>query len=94
MTAERKFSSCVDCGTPIIGERLRCPACHDEHAGQIVTPAVPDDVADDALTVPRPKQRVRVVNQRLPRDLARWMIELLVVSGLALVFVLWEKGCS
>ena len=93
MTAARRFSSCVGCGTPIIGERLRCPACHDEHAAQIATPAM-DDTTDDAQTVPRPKQRVRVANRAHPRDLVRWVIELLVVSGLALVFVLWEKGCS
>lgn len=30
MTA--KISACVDCATTIIGERLRCPACHDQHA--------------------------------------------------------------
>lgn len=30
-----KVSACVDCATPIIGERLRCPACHDEHAANL-----------------------------------------------------------
>lgn len=26
------FSTCLDCGTPIIGARERCPACHDQHS--------------------------------------------------------------
>lgn len=32
MTAATKISFCVDCATPIIGGRLRCPACRDQHA--------------------------------------------------------------
>ena len=31
-SAVTKVSSCVDCGTPIIGARPRCPVCHDQHA--------------------------------------------------------------
>jgi RNA polymerase subunit RPABC4/transcription elongation factor Spt4 len=27
-----KVSSCVDCATPIIGDRQRCPACRYRHA--------------------------------------------------------------
>jgi hypothetical protein len=27
-----RTSACVDCATPIIGDRLRCPACHAGHA--------------------------------------------------------------
>ena len=26
-----KVSACVDCATPIIGDRLRCPTCHEQH---------------------------------------------------------------
>lgn len=26
-----KISTCVDCSTTIIGDRLRCPACFDQH---------------------------------------------------------------
>jgi len=29
---ETRTSACVDCETPIIGDRLRCPACHEDHA--------------------------------------------------------------
>lgn len=35
MTAVPKISSCVDCATPIIGARARCPACHDRHAAAL-----------------------------------------------------------
>jgi len=27
-----KVSACVDCATSIIGDHLRCPACHDQHS--------------------------------------------------------------
>lgn len=26
-----KVSACVDCATSIIGDRLRCPACHEQY---------------------------------------------------------------
>ncbi len=32
MSATVKTSACVDCATPIIGDQLRCPACHADHA--------------------------------------------------------------
>lgn len=32
-------NSCVDCGTTILGERPRCPRCHDDHARTLVTDA-------------------------------------------------------
>jgi hypothetical protein len=36
-----RTSMCVDCNTPIIGERLRCPACHDQISMEIAKAAVP-----------------------------------------------------
>jgi hypothetical protein len=27
-----KVSACVDCATSIIGDQLRCSACHDQHS--------------------------------------------------------------
>lgn len=30
MSATR-VTACVDCSTPIIGGRARCPACHSQH---------------------------------------------------------------
>lgn len=94
MTVATKVSSCVDCRTPIIGERPRCPACHDQHAALVVASRLDgpaDDAADDAVTAPRPKQRERGVNLK---RLARWgvAIEVFGIIGLALVLVV--KGCS
>lgn len=31
MSATVRTSTCVDCATPIIGDRLRCPACRADH---------------------------------------------------------------
>ena len=36
-----KVSSCVGCGTPIIGEFLRCPVCHDRHVKAHEAPVSP-----------------------------------------------------
>lgn len=34
MTTAPKISSCVDCATPIIGIRPRCPACADRYTAE------------------------------------------------------------
>lgn len=34
MTPAGRVSSCVDCATPIIGDRQRCPACRACHDAQ------------------------------------------------------------
>lgn len=36
MTDVAKISSCVDCATTIIGDRLRCPACHNQHTASLL----------------------------------------------------------
>jgi hypothetical protein len=38
-----RTSSCVDCGTTIIGERLRCPACHMTHASALRMRPIEED---------------------------------------------------
>lgn len=78
-------SACVDCGTPIIGDRLRCPACHEHHANDVVAAA--DDVE---ATVPRP--RMESVGL-LPSFIVAWIViaELIAIVALLSVFVL--KGC-
>jgi hypothetical protein len=35
-----RVSHCVDCGTPIIGERLRCPRHQDCHARELAMRSV------------------------------------------------------
>ena len=52
MTPASKTSSCVDCATTIIGERLRCPACHDRHASGLLA-------GDEDVTLPRDRSRRR-----------------------------------
>lgn len=41
-TTAVRISACVDCGTAIIGERLRCPACHQVHASSLVAVPIED----------------------------------------------------
>jgi hypothetical protein len=89
MTTATKVSSCVGCGTPIIGDRSRCPACHDEHAALVVT-SYQDDVTDDTVTAPR--SRVHVVNRS--SALVRWAVAIEVLGIVGLALVLLVKGCS
>lgn len=107
MTSTPKVSSCVDCGTTIIGERLRCPACHDTHAVCVVaahSPDVPDavtdattnattnDAMDDAVTAPRSRQRVRIANRSSASRRLVVIVGVLVIVALAIVFSL--KVCA
>lgn len=78
-----KISSCVDCATTIIGERPRCPACHDRHASSLLS-------GDEDMTLPR---------DRSPRPLSIWhrlfawfFIAQLVVI-VVLLLVLAGRGC-
>jgi hypothetical protein len=84
-------SACVDCGTTVIGERPRCPACHDQHAvvmaDDIVT--APQTRLDVEMTTPRPRSR-RITRGLLP---AGWIVGAEVIAIVALVAVLLAKGC-
>lgn len=40
-----RTSSCVDCGTTIIGERLHCPTCHTTHASALRMRSLEEDQA-------------------------------------------------
>ena len=75
MSVAVKVSSCVDCATTIIGERPRCPACHDRHAAALL--------GDDDVTAPRPRP-AKV--DALPSLFARWVatLELLIIIALGL----------
>ena len=98
MTSVPKVSSCVDCGTTIIGERLRCPACHDAHASCVVaahpseTDVATDDAMDDAVTAPRSRQRVHVANRSGVSRRLVVVAGILTIVILAIVFSL--KGCA
>lgn len=82
-------SSCVDCKTPIIGERLRCPACHDLHAAQLST--VSSSVNDEDVTLPRDRSR------RSPstRDvLIVWLGASLIVLATAVILMMLARSCQ
>jgi RNA polymerase subunit RPABC4/transcription elongation factor Spt4 len=40
MNSAVKVSACVDCSMSLIGEQLRCPACHDRHAAKLIATPV------------------------------------------------------
>ena len=98
MTSATKVSSCVDCETTIIGERLRCPACHDTHAASVVaahpseTDVATDDAMDDAVTAPRSRQRVHIANRSVVSPRLVVVAGILTIVILAIVFSL--KGCA
>jgi len=78
-----KVASCVDCATTLIGERLRCPACHDRHAVGLLS-------GDEDMTLPR---------DRVSRPLSIWnrMFAWFLIAQLAtivvLLLVLAGRGC-
>lgn len=81
-----KVSTCVDCATLIIGDRLRCPACHDRYAFSLVASSH-DDV--DATT-----PRLREMNADLvPSVLVRWIVVAEILSVLVLGIVIATRGC-
>lgn len=86
-----KVSACVDCGTTVIGERPRCPACHDRHAAVMADDIVtaPQTRLDVEITTPRPRFR-RITRGLLP---AGWIVGAEVIAIVALVAVLLAKGC-
>jgi hypothetical protein len=78
-------SSCLDCGTTVIGERARCPACHDHHATEL---------ADDVVTAPRTRTRQRrITRDLLPSFLVAWIVGFEFVAIIALAIVFMVKGC-
>jgi hypothetical protein len=83
VTDVAKISSCVDCETTIIGDRLRCPACNDQHTASLLA-------SGEDVTLPR---------DRVPRKSLSWRVVLpllgavqLAIVGVILV-VSAAKGC-
>ena len=64
-----KVSSCVDCKTTIIGDRARCPACHERHKIEVEIGKVKD----------RPISRI-VISWLLALQLAAIMVGLVVMA--------------
>ena len=84
MTAAAKFSSCVDCATPIIGERLRCPACHDRHAGILLS-------GDEDVTVPR---RRSVKSPSVREAVAAWIGTAFIIFAVAVFLMFAGRSCQ
>lgn len=79
MSGAVRTSTCVDCSTPLIGERLRCPACHARHASSLAASGVP---VDDG------KPRVGLFMRAV-----RWFVVLEAIGIVGLGFLLAVKGC-
>lgn len=75
-------SACVDCALPIIGERLRCPACHDEHARSFVFED--DDDADKIISVPPSTFKI----------LLTWLVAAEAIAAVVAGCVLAVRGCG
>ena len=84
MTTAVKISSCVDCATTIIGERLRCPACHERHAEKLLS-------GDDDVTLPR-KRSARSPSVR--EVLAAWLGTWLILGVLVGLLVIAKRSCQ
>ena len=78
MTGEVKTSACVDCATPIIGDRLRCPACHADHAARIATSMLP---------APEPRRS-------FGRMLLTWVVGVEILAVVVCGLVLATRGCA
>ena len=83
MTDVAKISSCVDCATTIIGERLRCPACHDQHTASLL--ASGEDVTLPRDRVPRKSSIWRLVMPLFGAVQLAIIVAILVISA--------AKGC-
>jgi hypothetical protein len=88
-----KVSSCVNCQTPIIGERLRCAACHDRHAAEFLDSSEISavTVGDEDLTVPRDRSR----REPSLRDaLIAWFGPCLIIVLVVVVLMTAGRGCQ
>ena len=85
VTVATKVSSCVDCATPIIGDRPRCAGCHQRHAALVAIP-----LGDDDMTTPRPRL---TDGDTMPDFLARWVVGLELIVIVVLGLILAVRGC-
>ena len=85
MISAPKVSSCVDCGTPIIGERLRCPACHDQHAAALVS-------GDEDVTLPR--DRTSAPKSPVREALIAWLGTTLIIAVGVVLLLIAQRSCQ
>lgn len=72
-------SACVDCDTTIIGDRLRCPACHDRHARSFVF----EDEGEVVVAVPSTF-----------KILLTWLVAAEMIAAIVAGCVLAVRGCG
>ena len=84
MTTATKISSCVDCATTIIGERLRCPACHDQHADSLLS-------GDEDVTLPRERAGTQTT---IREALLAWLGTLLILVVVVVLLVFAKRSCQ
>jgi RNA polymerase subunit RPABC4/transcription elongation factor Spt4 len=85
VTTDLAVSACVDCGMTILGERPRCPACHDRHAAELIVA----EPSDDDATAPR-----RHAGAGAPTILARWFVVAEMILIVVLGLVVAARGCT
>ncbi len=83
MTEAAKISSCVDCAAPIIGERLRCPACHEQHSVELLA-------GDEDATLPRDRLRPPSIWEVL----LAWLVVVQLAAIVVSFLILAGKGCQ
>jgi hypothetical protein len=74
-------SACVDCATTIIGDRLRCPACHDLHARSFVFEG--GDGENDTMA---PPSTLKI--------LLTWLVVAEMIAAIVAGCVLAVRGCG
>lgn len=74
-------TTCIECGVTILGERLRCPSCHQGHARAISETEVVEEEEPSFL------------EKGIFHALLAWVVgfEILMLFVLAAVF--WVQGC-
>jgi hypothetical protein len=82
-----KVSSCVDCGTTIIGERLRCPACHDQHAATLVS-------GDEDVTLPRERAPAPAPKSPVREAVIAWLGASLILALGVVLLLIAQRGCQ
>jgi hypothetical protein len=75
-----KVSACINCDTTIIGDRLRCPACHDLHARSFV---FEDGDVENEVAVPSTF-----------KILLTWLVAAEMLAAIVAGVVLAMRGCT
>lgn len=88
-----KVSSCVECQTPIIGDRPRCAACHERHAAEFLNSSEISAFTDGDEDVTLPRRRLR--REPSLRDaFAAWIGSCLIVVLTMILLMIMGRGCQ